>query len=88
MHSKNGGIRWTSNPWIIERAIILQVLRNGHDERWSRRELQAEIADVKPPALDDALNRLERHGVLVRCNDEYVASRCAFHIEAVGMITV
>jgi DNA-binding HxlR family transcriptional regulator len=88
MHNKNGGVRWTSDPWIAERAIILQILRNDHDERWSRRDLQVEIADVEPTALRDALNRLERHGVLVRCDNDYVASRCAFHIEATGMISI
>jgi len=88
MRNKNGGKRWTSDPWIVERAIILQVLRNDSDERWSRRKLQTEITDVEPRALRDALRRLERHGVLVRCDDDYVASRCAFHMDAVGMISI
>ena len=25
-----------SNLWMVERAIVLQVLRDDHEERWSR----------------------------------------------------
>jgi hypothetical protein len=35
-------------PRSIERAIVLQLLRDGHDERWSRAELEAEVNDVEP----------------------------------------
>jgi hypothetical protein len=88
MRNRNGSKRWTRDPWIIERAIILQVLRADHDERWSRRELQAAIADVEPRALRAAIDRLEQHGVLEPCDNDYVASRCAYQIDAAGMISI
>ncbi len=30
----------------IERAIILQLLRDDHGDRWSRAELEVEISNV------------------------------------------
>ncbi len=31
-----------------QRAIVLQVLRDDHEPRWTRAELRAEIYDIKP----------------------------------------
>ncbi len=88
MHDKSSGRPLISDPDIAERAIILQILRNDHDERWSPAELQAESYDVAPTALADALDCLERHGVIGRCGEQYVASRCAFHMDALGMVSI
>jgi hypothetical protein len=38
---------WTDEEQI-ERALVLQVLRNDHDERWTRAELEAEVFDFDP----------------------------------------
>jgi DNA-binding MarR family transcriptional regulator len=88
MHSKGSGTPWAGEPWIAERAIILQVLRDDRDERWSRAEMQTEVFDVDPSAISDALERLEWHGVVVRYDDEYMASRCALHMDAIGMVSI
>jgi hypothetical protein len=55
---------WNRDAWMVERAIVLQILRDDHEERWSREELAREIPDFKPAVLDRALARLEQEGIL------------------------
>ena len=88
MQAESSGAPWDDDPWIAERAVVLQVLRDDMDRRWSLAELQAEADDIDPSMLVGALRRLERHGVVVRCDDEYVASRCALHLDALGMVSI
>ncbi len=80
MRDKRSRPPWVNDPSVAERAIVLQVLRDDHDARWSLAELEAEAFDVVPSALTGALADLERHGAVVRCDDGYVASRCAWHL--------
>ena len=47
----------------VERAVVLQLLRDDHDQQWSCAELEAEINDVQPSALSGAIAELERQGV-------------------------
>jgi hypothetical protein len=76
------------NGDIAERAIVLQVLRDDHDERWSRAQLEQEIYDIEPLGISDALERLSEEGV-VHLSGEYVwASRCARHLDALGMVSI
>jgi hypothetical protein len=71
----------------VERAIVLQLLRDDHDERWSRTELQAELDGIAPSALAEALERLERHGVaLTPSADAIVASPCARRLDELELI--
>lgn len=73
----------------VERAIVLQLLRDDHDKQWSRTELQTRLNDVEPAALAPAVERLEQQGVvLVRAADAIVASPCARHIDALGLIGI
>ncbi|HEY7961577.1 MAG TPA: hypothetical protein VID29_06620 [Solirubrobacteraceae bacterium] len=88
MQEKRRRPPWVDDPSIAERAIVLQVLRDDRDVRWSLAELVAESYDVVPLTLSRALEVLESHGVLVRCDDEYVASRCAQHLDALGMVSI
>jgi hypothetical protein len=64
MPDKRSAPPLADDPWIAERAIVLQVLRDDHLRRWSREELQVELYDIDPRALRKALRRLERHGVI------------------------
>jgi hypothetical protein len=73
---------------IAERAIVLQVLRDDHAERWSRAELEREIYDVEPLALGDALERLREEGVVEVRGEDLWASRCARHLDAIGMVSI
>jgi DNA-binding IclR family transcriptional regulator len=87
MHEKSSGREWT-DPWTAERAIVLQVLREDKDPRWTLAELQAEAYDIDPTTLAGALSRLERHGIVVECGEGVVASRCALHLDALGMVSI
>ena len=72
----------------IERAIILQLLRDDHDGRWSRAELEAEINDVPPSVLSSAIAHLERQGVVVAHGEHVVASPCARRLDELGLMGV
>jgi DNA-binding HxlR family transcriptional regulator len=77
-----------TDPDGIERAIVLQVLRDDHHERWTRKELKRELRDVRRRSIDKALGRLEEEGV-VELDGEYVwPSRCAQHLDALGMVSI
>jgi hypothetical protein len=58
--------RLSENQRLVERAIVLQLLRDDREERWTREQLAREIADLPPAALERALVRLRRDGVLCR----------------------
>lgn len=71
-----------------ERAVVLQILRDDHEERWSRAELAAEISDLKPAILDEALVRLEREGVLCLKGRFVSASRAARRLDELELIAI
>jgi hypothetical protein len=69
-------------------VVVLQVLREDHELRWSRRELERELHDVDPAAIGVALERLREQGV-VHVEAELVwASTCARHLDALGFIGI
>ena len=76
------------SPETAERAVVLQLLRDDHDERWSHAELQAAVSDLEPSALTSALERLEQHGVVALLNGYVLASRCAGHLDDLGLVGV
>ncbi len=77
-----------TDPDGIERAIVLQVLRDDHDERWSRTELEVELRDVEPQAVTDALESLRQEGALHLSGDLVWASRCARRLSDLGMVSI
>jgi hypothetical protein len=80
--------RLHSDRLVAERVIVLQLLRDDHDERWSPTELHANVEHVEPPVLEGALERLERHGVVVALDDCVLASRCARHLDQLGLVII
>jgi hypothetical protein len=48
--------------WMVERAIILQLLRDDHDERWMLADLVNEIPDLGRRAIRDGLACLVAEG--------------------------
>jgi hypothetical protein len=89
------GVPMTEHPGVppdhrrIERAIVLQLLRDDHDERWSCTELHAALDNIEPSALAEALERLERHGVaLTPSADAILASPCARRLDELELIGV
>jgi hypothetical protein len=73
---------------IAERAIVLQVLREDHEERWSRAELERELYDIEPLQLSDALARLREAGVVHLAGELVWASRCARRLDQLGMVSI
>lgn len=72
----------------LERAIVLQVLRTDHRERWSDKQIERAIPDFKPEAIRKAIVRLEAGGVIC-CLDEFVgASRCAQYLDSLELISI
>jgi DNA-binding HxlR family transcriptional regulator len=76
------------DPWMVERAIVLQLLRDDHQQRWTCAELTREIPDIEPSVLDEGLARLEREGVLHRKESSVWASRAARRLDELGLISI
>ena len=77
-----------SDLWMVERAIVLQTLRDDHQERWARAELAREISDFELTVLDQALAHLERDGVLHREESSVWASRAARRLDELELIGI
>ncbi len=69
-------------------VVVLQVLREDHELRWSRRELEEELHDVDPEAIGVALERLHEQGVVYIEGEQVWASPCALHLDALGFIGI
>jgi DNA-binding HxlR family transcriptional regulator len=80
--------RRSGDLWMVERAIVLQLLRDDHDERWTRAELTLEIPDFEPSMLDKALARLDRDGVLHREETSVWASRAARRLDELELVSI
>jgi DNA-binding HxlR family transcriptional regulator len=73
---------------VAQRAIVMQVLREDHTEPWTRAELESEIYDIEPLAISDALATLEAEGVVNTEGERVQASRCAWRLDALGMVSI
>ena len=74
--------------WMAERAIILQLLRDDHDERWTPAELVSEITDLGPKAIRAGLAQLVAEGVVVTLDGHVLASRCSRRLDDLELIGV
>ena len=80
--------RGSNDLRMAERAVVLQLLRDDHRERWSFEQLQRALSDVTPDAIDEAFASLATYGVIY-CLDEFIgASRCARHLDSLELIGV
>ena len=77
---------------MLERAIVLQLLRDDHERTWSRVrltiELRADGAEIDREAIDEAVRRLEREGVLGATEREVWASSAARRLDELELIGV
>jgi len=71
----------------LERAIVLQLLRDDHPKNWSRAELASEM-DVEMAAVETALSRLHAEGVLRLENDEVSASPAMWRLDELELISI
>jgi hypothetical protein len=73
----------------IKRAIVLQVLRDDHSERWTRAELERQLSDLPPEGVEAAAEDLVAEGVLTAGDDETIrASLCARTLDALELVTI
>jgi DNA-binding TFAR19-related protein (PDSD5 family) len=75
---------------MARRAIILQVLRDDHPERWTRAELERQLPDFLPEEVEAAVEDLAAEGVLsINDDDETVsASLCARKLDALELVSI
>jgi hypothetical protein len=70
----------------VERAIVLQLLSEDHDRRWSFSEF-LELGDPEA-SLAVALARLRQDGVALGEGYAILASPCARRLDALGVIAI
>ncbi len=78
---------WTDEEQA-ERAIVLQVLRDDHPERWTRVELELEIEDRTAQVIADALVQLEAEGVVILDGEHIRAPACARRMDSLGLVSI
>jgi DNA-binding HxlR family transcriptional regulator len=75
--------------WMVQRAIVLQLLRNDHDLLWTRSELKDEIPDFSRRVFDAALERLEDETCVVLDGEQGVkASRSIRHLDELELVSI
>jgi hypothetical protein len=77
-----------SNTRLEQRAIIHQLLRDDHTERWTPKQLQRALIDIPPETIAEALTELEAAGVAWRLDDYVGASRCARRLFSLDLICI
>jgi hypothetical protein len=80
--------RRPTDPRIVERTVISELLRHDHEKLWFRGELEREMSDVDPLDIDDALWRLREDGAVCLSGELVCASRCVLHLKALEVISV
>jgi Elongation factor SelB, winged helix len=83
--AREGGAR---DLWLVERAVVLQALRDDHAARWSRAELASQIPDFAPAVFAAALERLEHAGVVRLDGSRVSASAAARRLDELELIAV
>ncbi len=71
----------------LQRAIVLQLLREDRASRWSAEELCLELG-VQRPAVEEAIGGLSGEGVLSACGGGVWASRAARRLDELGLIAL
>jgi hypothetical protein len=71
----------------LERAIVLQLLSEDGERRWSRTELSSEL-DVRPAQLEGAVQALRGEGVLCVNGLDVWASPAVRRLDDLDLICV
>ncbi len=76
----------------LERAVILQLLRDDHERMWSREQLLSELdfdrSQIGRDLVEQTLKRLEREGVIGVSAAVVWASSAARRLDELGLIGV
>ena len=71
-----------------ERAIVLQLLRDDHEQEWSRAELERKLRDLNPDVIVSSLAKLSSVDVVVFKGEAIQASPCAWCLDALQLLAV
>jgi hypothetical protein len=77
-----------SDTYAEQRAVVLQLLRKDHHQRWSLKQLERALYDIEPEAISVALTYLEAEGVAWRLDDYVGASSCARCLDSLDLIGI
>jgi hypothetical protein len=78
----------TSDTHLAQRAIIHQLLRDDHTERWTPKQLQRALSDIEPEVINEALAELEANGATWHLDDYVGGAPCARHLFALDLIGI
>jgi hypothetical protein len=81
--------RAADNPGL-ERAIILQLLRDDHDRMWSREQLLSELdrSETGREVVEETLRGMEQEGVLGSSEEAVWASSAVRRLDELGLIGI
>ena len=71
-----------------EFLIAMLVIVGEQPAVWSRVEIETQLSDLSPLQISDALAHLEAEGVVLLDGEHVECSRCARHLDALGMIAI
>jgi DNA-binding GntR family transcriptional regulator len=86
MHTESRGSRAVDSLGL-ERAIVLQLLRDDRAQKWSSAELGAEMG-VEALVVEEALRRLQDEGVLCMAEGAVWVSSAACWLDRLGLIGI
>ncbi len=75
-------------PSILERAIVSRILSEHPITRWTRSEIEIEMRPHTPIAVNEALDHLNRVGVICIDKEELWASQCTSHLDTLEVINI
>ncbi len=73
---------------MAQRAIVMQLLRDDHHERWTRPELEAEMRDIEQQIVVSAVAILGIEGVVWFDERAIWVSPCTRHLDSLGLISI
>jgi hypothetical protein len=68
--------------------VVLQILRDDHEQPWTLAEIQRELVNVDRAAVAVSIERLHEQGVLRIDGKHITASPCARHLDGLGFVCI
>jgi DNA-binding HxlR family transcriptional regulator len=72
----------------VQRAVVLEILRDGHEKRCSRSQIDRSLSDIPSEVRERALLELERDGLLERLGEMVCASPSIRRLDELDLIAV
>jgi hypothetical protein len=88
MNTQSRASNTTRDDARLQRAIVLQLLRDDRPRRWTQADLAAELA-AERSLVEAALQALHGDGVLIQGDDgEVWASRAALRLDELKLVAI